>query len=83
MSALSIHPIEYVKLHVHFDTRLRGARLLAAMVAKIFDFAEPAAAGAVVLLITALAIVSFMQISAATLMTSYYIDAISRIIFTP
>ena len=83
MSALSIHPIEYVKLHVHFDAWLRGSRLLAAIVAKVFDCAEHAAAGAVVLLITALAIVSFMQISAATLMTSYYIDAIFKIIFTP
>jgi hypothetical protein len=34
-------------------------------------------------LMTTLAIVSFMQISAATIVTSYYIDAIAKIIFTP
>ena len=83
MSALSIHPIEYVKLHVHFDTWVRGSRLLAAIVAKVFDCAEHAAAGAVVLLVTTLAIVSFLQISEATIVTSYYIDAIAKIIFTP
>ena len=83
MSALSMHPIEYIKLHGHLDAKVRGAGLLAAIVARVFDFAEDATAGALVLLITTLAIVSFIQISAATIVTSYYIDAISKVIFTP
>ena len=83
MSALSIHPIEYIKLHGHLDTKVRGTRLLTAIITRVFDCAEHAAAGAVVLLMATLAIVSFMQISAVTIVTSYYIDAIAKIIFTP
>jgi len=83
MSALSIHPIEYIKLHGHLDAKVRGTRLLTVIITRVFDFAEHAAAGAMVLLMTTLAIVSFMQISEATIVTSYYIDAIAKIIFTP
>ena len=83
MSALSIHPVEYLKLHLHLDTGVGKTRLFAAIFSKVADLAEYATASALVILVIALVIFAFIQIGSATAFTGYYYNSISKVIFTP
>ena len=83
MSALSIHPVEYIKLHLHLDTGVGRTGLFSAISSRIGDLAEYAAASAVVLMVMSLIIFAFIQIGSATTLTWPYCTSISKIIFTP
>ena len=83
MSSLSIHPVEYIKLHLHLETGVGRTRLFSAIFSRIGDVAENATASAVVLMVMSLIVFAFIQIGSATTLTWYYCTSISKIIFTP
>ena len=83
MSALSIHPIEYLKLHLHVDFGVIGKRLLATFVSvskKVFDLAERVTTVAVVLLTTGLIVFAFMRIVEAALVTTSFNNVITEMV---
>ena len=75
MSVLSIHPLEYLKFHLHLDRVQNRAHLQSSVRSlgrHIFFMAEKAATIAVVLLAISLVAFAFTQIGeAGTLMASY------------
>lgn len=78
MSTLPLHPIEYLKLHLHADKEGIWAKKdvsLGSIFIKVFDSAEQMATVSVVLLVATLTMFAFMQISEAGAFTSYYCDA--------
>ena len=81
MSALSIHPIEYLRLHAHYEGGwTRGRRLL---VKKVFELLEQAATIAVVLLTVGLVIFSCMKIVQSASIAASYDAAITEVVFPP
>ena len=81
MSALSIHPIEYLRLHAHYEGGwTRGRRLL---VKKVFELLEQAATIAVVLLTAGLVIFSCMIIVQSALFADSYNSVITEVVFPP
>ena len=83
MSALSIHPVEYIKLHLHLDTGVGRTRFFSKIFSRIGAVGEFATATASVVLAISLMIFALIQIGLATTFTWYYYTAISKIIFTP
>jgi len=81
MSTLSIHPIEYLRVHVHYE----GAwtRVLGSLVKRVFESSEQAATIAVVLLTVGLVIFSCMKIVQFASIAASYDAAISEVVFPP
>ena len=78
MSTLPLHPIEYLKPHLHSGTEGIWAKKdasLGSIFIKVFDSAERVVAVSIVVLVVALTVFAFMQISEAGAFTSYYCDA--------
>lgn len=75
MSVLSIHPLEYLKFHLHLDRVQNRAQLRSSVMSlgrQIFSMAEKAATIAVVILTISLVAFAFMQIGeSGTLMANY------------
>ena len=83
MSDLSIHPIEYLKLHLNVDCGIIGKRLLTLFVPsakKVLDLAERAAIVAVVFLTVGLILFACMQIGNSARNVSSYNNAISEMV---
>ena len=84
MSALSTHPMEYLRLHVHYEEVRRGLLAsLGSLAKKVSAPVERAAAIAVVLLVTALAVFSFMKIGESASVTADYTAAITEMVLPP
>ena len=81
MSALSIHPIEYLRLHMHYEGVWR--RGLTPLVKKVFESSEQAATIAVVLLTVGLVIFSCMIIVQSASIAASYDAAIPEIVLSP
>ena len=81
MSTLSIHPIEYLRLHTHYEgVWTRSCRPL---VKKVFESSEQAATIAVVLLTAGLVIFSCMIIVQSALFADSYNRVITEVVFPP
>ena len=84
MSTLSNHPVEYLKIHVHYE-QLR-ARLLysvGSVVKKVFNSSEQAAAITVVLLTVGLVILSCMKITEFAAVVAGYESVITEMVLPP
>ena len=76
MSTLSIHPMEYLRLHVYYEEVRRGLRAaLGSLAKRVSAPVERAAAIAVILLVTALIISVFMKLGEAGALNAYYCNA--------
>jgi hypothetical protein len=83
MSTLSIHPIEYLRLHLHYDeisTRLITPLKL--LLKKVFELSEEAATIAVVLFTLGLVIFSCMIIVQSASLAASYDAAIPEIVLS-
>jgi hypothetical protein len=84
MSALSIHPIEYLRLHAHYEgVWTRVLTSLESLVKKVFESSEQAATIAVVLLTVGLFIYSCMKIVQSASIAASYDAAITAIVLPP
>jgi hypothetical protein len=84
MSTLSIHPGEYLRLHVHYkEVRTGLLASLRSLVQKVSAPVERAATIAVVLLVAALVIFSFMKIGESASVTASYTNAITEMVLPP
>jgi spore maturation protein SpmA len=81
MSTLSIHPMEYLRPHLHYE-EIR-TRFLTSLVKKVFELSERAATIAVVLLTVGLVIFSCMKIGQSASVVSSYTNAITAIVLPP
>ena len=84
MSTVSIHPVEYLRLHLHYDevrTRLRAS--LESFFANVCESVERATTVAVVLLVSALVIFGCMKIGASASVEASYGRAIAEIVLPP
>ena len=80
MSDLSIHPIEYLKIHVHTDFGLIEKRFLVTFARKVFDLAKQVATVTVVFLTIGLVIFAFMQIGEAASVTAGFKNVITEMV---
>lgn len=83
MSDLSMHPIEYLKLHFHMDFGVLCKRSLALFVTfanKVFDMAEKVATVAAVFLAVGLIVFAFMQLREAAFVTAGFNNAIAEMV---
>jgi len=84
MSTLSMHPIEYLRLHLHYEEGRRGLRAsVGSFVKKVFEYAEKAPAIAVVLLTVALVMFGFMKIGESASVAASYDAAIAEMVLPP
>ena len=81
MSTVSIHPVEYLRLHLHHEevkTRLRAS--LESFFTNVGASVERATTAAVVLLVAALVIFGCMKIGASASVEASYSRAIAEIV---
>ncbi len=84
MSTLSIHPMEYLRLHLHYGEVRSGLRAsLGSFVRKVSAPVEQAVTIAVVLLVAALVIFGFMKIGESASVAASYTSAITEIVLPP
>ena len=84
MSTLSNHPVEYLKVHVHYEqikTRLLSS--VGSVVKKVFYSSEQAAAITVVLLTVGLVIISCMKITEFAAVVAGYEAVITEMVLPP
>jgi hypothetical protein len=81
MSTLSIHPIEYLKLHLHYEETRR--RVLTLLVKKVFDSATHAATLVATLLMVALVVLALINLRQAGVATASFNDAIAKMPVPP
>ena len=76
MSTLSIHPIEYLRLHLHYEEVRTGLLAsLASSVKKVCAPVERAVTIAVIVLVAAFVISVFMKLGEAGALNAYYCNA--------
>jgi len=81
MSTLSIHPIEYLRLHLHYEAvRTRLLTSVGSYVKKVFESSEQAATIAVVLFSVGLLIFSCMIIVQSASIAANYNAAITGVL---
>ena len=84
MSTLSIHPIEYLRLHLHYEeVRTELLASLGSLVKKVFESSEQAATIAVVVLFFSLVIFSLATIVDSGAVIGSFCETIPRVVFTP
>jgi len=84
MNTLSMHPIEYLRVHVHYEEfRTLLLTSLGSLVKKIFESSERAVAIAVILLVAGLVIFSFMKIGESASVAASYTSAITEMVLPP
>ena len=84
MSTLSIHPVEYLRLHLHYEevrTRLRAS--LESFIVNVGASLERATTTAVVLFVAALVIFGCMKIGASASIEASYNSVIAEIVLPP
>jgi spore maturation protein SpmA len=84
MSTLSIHPIEYLRLHLHYkEVRTGLLASLRSLVKKVFESSDQAATIAVVLLTFGLVIFGLMKIGESVSVAANYNAAITEMVLPP
>lgn len=79
MSTLSIHPVEYLRVHLHYE-EMRSLRLLLGEVHKSL---QKIASIAAVVLATGIVVFAIMQLGAAVSLTASYDSAITEMVVPP
>jgi len=84
MSTVSMHPVEYIRVHLHYQD-IRGGLIeaLNALHRKASVPVERAAAIAIVLLMAALVIAGFMKIGTSVTAGASFSSAISEMVVPP
>ena len=78
MSTVSIHPIEYLKLHLHYEeTRIRVLASLGALVKKVSESAAHTATLVAIVLIVALVVLALINLRQAGVTTASFNEAIA------
>ena len=84
MSALSIHPVEYLKAHLHYEeTRTRVLSSLGLVARKVFNSSEQAATITVTLLTVGLVVFACMRITETASVAASFNSAITEITCPP
>jgi hypothetical protein len=84
MSTLSIHPVEYLKLHLHYkETRKRFLSSLSSLAKRIFNSSEQATTVVVVLMTVGLVLFACMKITESAMIAANYDAAIIDMILPP
>jgi hypothetical protein len=84
MSAFSIHPVEYLKLHLHYEeTRTRVLSSLGSVARKVFNSSEQAATIAVVLLMGGLVVFACMRITETASMAASFNVTVTEMTLPP
>ena len=84
MSTLSSNPVEYLKLHVHYEElRTRLLSSVGSVVKKVFNSSEQAAAITVVLLTVGLVILACMKITEFAAVVAGYEAVITEMVLPP
>ena len=84
MSTLSIHPIEYLKLHLHYEEVRTGLLAsLRSLIKKVFESSEQAATLVAVLLTVGLVIFGLATIVESGAVIGSFCETIPRVVFTP
>ena len=79
MSTLSIHPVEYLRVHRHYE-EMRSLRLL---LGEVLKFSQKIASIAAVVLATGIVVFAHMQLGASVSVTASYDSAITENVVTP
>jgi len=84
MSTLSIHPVEYLRLHLHYEEVRSGLRAsLGSFVPKVCAAVEGAVTVAIVLLVAALVIFAFMKIGESASVAASFTNVMSEVVLPP
>ena len=84
MSTLSIHPVEYLKAHLHYEeTRTRVLSSLGLVARKVLNSSEQAATIAVVLLTVGLVVFACMRITKTASVAASFNFAVTEMTFPP
>jgi spore maturation protein SpmA len=84
MSTLSIHPVEYLKLHLHYEeTRTRLLSSLRSVAKRVFNSSEQAVTIAVILLTVGFVILACMKITESTAVVAHYEAVITELVLPP
>ena len=84
MSSLSTHPVEYLKLHLHYEeNRKRLRSSLGSVARKVSNSSEQAATISVVLLTVGLVIFAYMRITETASLTARFDAAITEMVPPP
>ena len=84
MSTFPIHPVEYLKLHLHYEeTRTRVWSSLGSVVKKVFNSSEQAATIAVVLLTVGLIVFACMRITETASVAASFNIAVTEMALPP
>ncbi|MDX1778429.1 MAG: hypothetical protein R3339_06080 [Thermodesulfobacteriota bacterium] len=84
MSALSIHPVEYLKGHLHYEEiRTRLLSSLGLVARKVFNSSEQAATIAVVMLTVGLVVFACMRITETASVAARFNFAVTEMTFPP
>ena len=81
MSALSIHPIEYLRLHAHYEGV--WTRVLRSFIKKVFESSEQAATITVFILTVGLVVFSCRIIVQSASIAASYNSVINEVVFPP
>jgi len=84
MSSLSIHPVEYLKVHLHYEEiRPRLLRSLRLLLSEVHQSSQQAVSIVVVLLATGVLVFALMQFGSSVSLTASYDSAISKMVVPP
>ena len=84
MSTFPIHPVEYLKLHLHYEeTRTRVLSSLGSVARKVFNSSEQAATIAVVMLTVGLVVSACMRITETASIASSFNFAVTEMALPP
>ena len=81
MSTISIHPMEYLRLHLQYENI--WARGCKSLFKKVFESSEQAATSAVILLTVGLVIFGWMKIGESASVAASYDAAITEMVYPP
>ena len=84
MSTLSIHPVKYLKAHLHYEEiRTQLVTSLGSVAKRVFNSSEQAAAITVVLLTVGLVILAGMKITEFAAVVAGYEAVITEMVLPP
>ena len=84
MSTFPIHPVEYLKVHLHYEeTRTRVFSSLVSIARKVFNSSEQAATIAVVMLTVGLVVFACMRITETASVAASFNLAVTEMAFPP
>jgi len=84
MSSLSIHPVEYLRVHLHYEEmRARLLRSLGLLLGEVCKFSQESAPLVAVLLAIGIIVFALVQLGASVSLMASYDSAISEMVVPP